>query len=590
MNSAFNGQILAEKLSKLNNSQQSIETLSHWCIFHRKKAKQVVETWDRQFHSAPREQRIPFLYLANDILQNSRRKGSEFVGEFWKVLPGALSDVFEKGDEHGRNAAMRLVDIWEERKVFGSRGQILKEEMVGRNPHLSLENTNNGRNLHSTKVKLAVGGTLEKIVSAYDSVHDRHLEDDAVLVKCKAAASDVEKMEKDFQNGCNFGDMQESNMVEELREKDSVLRQCIEQLETTEMARAALVSHLREVLQEEESKLEQVRTQLQVAQCRSEQAGSMCQQLLSSNNRGQLLSRQSLADNRMFSDISASLLQENHVTVDKGQVAPAVPMQPISSFVDSDTASHIDENHKKAAAAVAAKLAASTSSAQMLSYVLSSLASEAATMTSGLRTSSAPVGMSTDYPSEKRQKIEQQPPISEDNLPYMVHPPPAPSHSNSMRLQGAPLSQQVSPLQHQASPSNLQHQSVNMQHQASPSNIQHQASPSNIQHQESSPMQNQDASNMSHHLSSLQPQPPPPPPPPPQYLQGVGNMVGMPYGYGGGGIQRPPPLPGYPMIGLPPPGMPPYSIPPNPYQSFQSSDVNFYNQPPLPTAPPISRQ
>lgn len=586
MNGAFNGQILAEKLSKLNNSQQSIETLSHWCIFHRKKAKQVVETWDRQFHSAPREQRIPFLYLANDILQNSRRKGSEFVGEFWKVLPGALSDVFDKGDEHGRNAAMRLVDIWEERKVFGSRGQILKEEMVGRNPHLSSENTNNGRSLHSTKVKLAVGGTLEKIVSAYESVHDRRLEEDAVLVKCKAAASYVEKMEKDVDNGCNFGDMQESTMVDELREKDSLLRQCIEQLESSEMVRAALVSHLREVLQQEESMLEEVRTQLQVAQCRSEQAGSICQRLLSSNNRVQLLSRQSLADNRMFSDISANLLQENHVTGDKGQVAPAVPLQSISSFVD--TASHIDENHKKAAAAVAAKLAASTSSAQMLSYVLSSLASEAATMTSGLRTSSAPVGMSTDYPLEKRQKIEQQPSISEENLPYMVHAPPAPSHSNSMRLQAAPLSQQVSPLQHQASPSNLQHQSVNIQHQASPSNIQHQASPSNVQ--ESSPMQNQDASTMSHHMSSLQPQPPPPPPPPPQYLQGVGNMVGMTYGYGGGGIQRPPPLPGYPMIGLPPPGMPPYSIPPNPYQSFQSSDINFYNQPPLPTAPPISRQ
>ena len=52
----------------------------------------------------------------------------------------------------------------------------------------------------------------------------------------------------------------------------------------------------------------------------------------------------------------------------------------------------------------------------------------------------------------------------------------------------------------------------------------------------------------------------------------------------------PPPLPGYPMIGLTPLGMPPYSIPPNPYQSFQSSDINFYNQPPFPTAPPISRQ
>lgn len=73
------------------------------------KAKQVVETWDRQFHCSPREQRLAFLYLANDILQNSRRKGSEFVGEFWKVLPDALRDVIENGDEAGRNAALRLV-------------------------------------------------------------------------------------------------------------------------------------------------------------------------------------------------------------------------------------------------------------------------------------------------------------------------------------------------------------------------------------------------------------------------------------------------------------------------------------------------
>ena len=73
------------------------------------KAKQVVETWDKQFHYSPREQQLAFLYLANDILQNSRRKGSEFVGEFWKVLPNALRDVLENGDEFGRNAALRLV-------------------------------------------------------------------------------------------------------------------------------------------------------------------------------------------------------------------------------------------------------------------------------------------------------------------------------------------------------------------------------------------------------------------------------------------------------------------------------------------------
>ena len=73
------------------------------------KAKQVVETWDKQFHCSPHDQRLAYLYLANDILQNSRRKGSEFVGEFWKVLPDALRDVIENGDDFGRNAALRLV-------------------------------------------------------------------------------------------------------------------------------------------------------------------------------------------------------------------------------------------------------------------------------------------------------------------------------------------------------------------------------------------------------------------------------------------------------------------------------------------------
>ncbi|CAB4316499.1 unnamed protein product [Prunus armeniaca] len=155
-NEAFDGQILADKLTKLNSSQQSIECILHkkspiyymlyliygviikytrsntcqqlrgplsrWCISHRKKAKQIVETWDKCFNSSQKDQRVSFLYLANDILQNSRRKGSEFVNEFWKFLPAALKHVYENGDGHGKKVATRLVDIWEERKVFGSRG------------------------------------------------------------------------------------------------------------------------------------------------------------------------------------------------------------------------------------------------------------------------------------------------------------------------------------------------------------------------------------------------------------------------------------------------------------------------------------
>lgn len=54
---------------------------------------------------------MPFLYLANDILQNSRRKGPEFVNEFWNVLPRVLRDVVDCGDESVKNAAYRLVRV-----------------------------------------------------------------------------------------------------------------------------------------------------------------------------------------------------------------------------------------------------------------------------------------------------------------------------------------------------------------------------------------------------------------------------------------------------------------------------------------------
>lgn len=85
--------------------------LSRWCISHQNRAKEIVEIWEKLFNASQKEQRVSFLYLANDILQNSRRKGSEFVNEFWKVLPAALKRVYESGDGHGRKAVTRLVSL-----------------------------------------------------------------------------------------------------------------------------------------------------------------------------------------------------------------------------------------------------------------------------------------------------------------------------------------------------------------------------------------------------------------------------------------------------------------------------------------------
>ncbi|KAK2970847.1 hypothetical protein RJ640_016643, partial [Escallonia rubra] len=245
-------------------------TLSRWCVSHRKKARQIVETWERLFNSAQREQRVSFLYLANDILQNSRRKGSEFVNEFWKVLPSALKQVYGNGDENGKKAATRLVDIWEERKVFGSRGQNLKDEMLGKNAPLLVSNGKGSnpikvvkRDAHSLRVKVAVGGMPEKILTAFQSVHDKNVNEEAALKKCEGAFCRVGEMEKEVENVSTQGILPGASLLDDMDEQENVLHQCVSQLESAEAARGSLISHLKEALLVQESKLELIRSQLQ---------------------------------------------------------------------------------------------------------------------------------------------------------------------------------------------------------------------------------------------------------------------------------------------------------------------------------------
>ncbi|KAL8193595.1 hypothetical protein R6Q57_026730 [Mikania cordata] len=351
------------------------------------KAKQVVETWARQFHSSPRDQRLAFLYLANDILQNSRRKGSEFVAEFWKVLPDALRDVIDNGDEFGRNSALRLVNILDERKVFGSGGQVLKEELVGRHRETS---NRNGKHT-AVKLKQPSGSALDKIVSGYQTIYAGQVNEDAMISKCRNAISSVEKADKEINGDIKSAKANGLGVVDELKGQHATLRDCIEQLTAVESSRTTLVSYLRDALQEQVCWLPQFSNQcnlLCAAHTQSDKADNICRQLL------------------LNPDGTHSQLDQ--------QSAPVMYTRQTSQSDDT----------KSAAAAMAAKLTASTSSAEMLTYVLSSLASEGVIVKSP----------SNDYPLQKKTKISNdqphpyipssqnaQPPLPPDQQP----PPPS---------------------------------------------------------------------------------------------------------------------------------------------------------------------
>ncbi|KAK1412989.1 hypothetical protein QVD17_34655 [Tagetes erecta] len=437
----FDGQVLSDKLFKINSSQQCIESLSRSCISQRKKAKQIVEIWHKSFKSAQREQQVCFLYLANDILQNSRRKGSEFVNEFWKVMPSALKQVNEHGDENGKKAVPRLVAIWDERRVFGSRGQNLKDEMLGKSPPTQLASngkTSNSnpipnlnpikivkRDANSLRLKLAVGGAPEKIMTAFHSVHDENAAEDTALNKCEGAIRRFGDLERDIESQ---GVVPGSSLLDEIQEQENVLHDCVAQLETAERTRTSLISQLKEALQDQELKLDVIHNQLQAARRQIDDAANLKKKVASpSLPTGEVTGA---ADNHNL------------------------PQPQSMSF---GTTTHVteEESKKAAAAAVAAKLAASASSAQMLTSVLSSLvAEEAASISNGFNAPGFSSGLSL-FPPEKRPKLEKpmlvsdltnQDPVSSAyfaNIQTSFQPPPPPLPPPAVGSTSSPVNQFV---------------------------------------------------------------------------------------------------------------------------------------------------
>ncbi|CAH2043387.1 unnamed protein product, partial [Thlaspi arvense] len=284
MSSEFSEEILVDKLAKLNSTQQSIEALSHWCIVHRNEAELVVTTWEKQFQRTEMAQKVPLLYLANDIIQNSKREGNEFVQEFWKVLPGALKDLVSLGDDRGKGVVSRLVNIWEERRVFGSRSKRLRDVMLSEEAppplDVSRKRSRGSKSSKSAKTKLSSGGVAEKIVSAFDMVRAESSKEETELNKCKSAVKRIRKMEKDVEDACSTAkDPKRKTLAKQLEEEENILKQSVEKLKSVDECRTSLVYHLKEALQEQESELENLQSQIQVAQEQIKEAQNMQKRL-----------------------------------------------------------------------------------------------------------------------------------------------------------------------------------------------------------------------------------------------------------------------------------------------------------------------
>ena len=111
-------QSLSKKLAALNNTQQSIQTLSLWLIHHRKQSQMVVAIWKKELEKSEGAKKLTLFYLANDIIQNSKRKGPEYNKDFKAILPDACRVSADGLDEKIKGSLTRVFKIWFDRKMY----------------------------------------------------------------------------------------------------------------------------------------------------------------------------------------------------------------------------------------------------------------------------------------------------------------------------------------------------------------------------------------------------------------------------------------------------------------------------------------
>ncbi|KAK3146062.1 hypothetical protein QOZ80_3BG0261030 [Eleusine coracana subsp. coracana] len=512
--SGFNKQILVQKLAKLNSLQQSIETLSHWCVFHHRYCRQVVETWDDEFRSATCEKRVSLLYLANDIMQNSRKEGNGYIAEFMRVIPAALNVVFTNGDDFGRNVVKRLIGIWEDRRIFDTQSQSLRDEFFRRLKYLR------------SKLKNPGGELLEKVISSYKHMLSAPTDEDTAMRKCQAALSIFDNLNKAYENNSYLGNGNGSGFMEELKQQHNALRNSIEQLKMSESLKVTLISHLKEALNEQEFKMEQVRGQLQAARSRYKKADQLCQELgvevQSHQTSNQGLKKPSLS--------------EIQVTVASDSVNTGSPQKGQSVTLYSDEGD--GGEHNVETTNLSTKLAEGTASDEIRNDALSSRANGGNHVQ---EVEERPLG-------NKRQKMDEDTHISQ---PQSQPPPPPFPHPDT--FQPPPPEYPPSPEPSPPPPSN---------------SIPPQLSPLPL-------------------VTTLPPQLVPPLPPTagtfvPFPAGPPGQMTGMPYGT----FPSYTPVVNFPMSNMPP-GFPGAPNPPPPFQGFGGA---FYGAPYSTAPPPVDKK
>jgi len=122
--SGYSESALLRKLAEVKISAPSIQGVALWIMHHKKHYRATVRTWYRHLVAAQSGHKLTLLYLANDVVQNCRKKQPEIEAEFGLVMKKVFTHLAgETLDEKIVTRMTRLVNVWKERAIFDRKVQ-----------------------------------------------------------------------------------------------------------------------------------------------------------------------------------------------------------------------------------------------------------------------------------------------------------------------------------------------------------------------------------------------------------------------------------------------------------------------------------
>ncbi|QIW94671.1 hypothetical protein AMS68_000189 [Peltaster fructicola] len=128
---AYNDNAVTDKLSSLNESQDSIVAVAQWIMFWRRHASRTAQLWLTRLQDAPTLKRLNLIYLANEVVQQSRARGkTDFLLAFEPIISDATAIAYKGASMEVQQKLKRVVDVWRQRNIFEQGTQTSIEKRV----------------------------------------------------------------------------------------------------------------------------------------------------------------------------------------------------------------------------------------------------------------------------------------------------------------------------------------------------------------------------------------------------------------------------------------------------------------------------